>query len=97
MYALYAASPPSGYRSIQAYQFCNCTKALWTAVGHLGELSLAQMIAPLPMGLEQARKVDRLVRIIKHEFVRRRLRRENGVHLQPLRPGDVLYRYPILS
>ncbi|SGZ55197.1 CIC11C00000005531 [Sungouiella intermedia] len=83
------------YRHI--YQFCDCTKALWTAVGLLGELSLAQMIAPLPVDLEQARKVDRLVRIIKHEFIRRRLRQEDGVHLQPLRPQDVLYRHPILT
>ncbi|SGZ55492.1 CIC11C00000003185 [Sungouiella intermedia] len=96
MYALNAASPPYGSMR-HIYQFCDCTKALWTAVGPLGDLSLSQMIAPLPVDLEQARKVVRLVRIIKHEFVRRRLRPEHEVHLQPIRPQDVLYRRPILT
>ena len=66
VYVLYAETSPFSLPR-QIYQFCNCTKALLTVVSLLGELNLAQMIALLPVELH-ARKVDRLLRIIKHEI-----------------------------
>ena len=67
----------------------------WEAVGLLGELDLDQMLAPLPVLLDHCLKVDRLVRIIKHEYVRRRTQLLTGAIMRPIDHSAVLARHPI--
>jgi len=55
------------------------------------------MLTPLPVRLDHCLKVDRLVRIIKHEYVRRRTQLLSGAIMRPIDHSAVLARHPISS